>query len=230
MTIYSWAICGAEFLKLLSAIHEVRQAGIEFQRDAPAKKKLVLNWSVLGLGSIIARDGARLLWQIKRSLRYWGARFRNALKTSTVLFNISFSRSGSSPKRCSISSVVTDKSDIINFAALLWRELSLWNRICYSRPRQYMHRLGETKCEHNKIAFAWKCLRSVWAVTTGTGYFVWLFVFNCFACANNVGSPTKFIVYDNAKVSVLISLLYVIVFETKIQDKRAKLMFLPGGK
>ena len=25
-------------------------------------------------------------------------------------------------------------------------------------------------------------------------------------------------------------LLYVIIFETKIKDKRAKLMFLPGGK
>ena len=49
------------FLKLMSALHEVICAGVEFQRDAPAKKKLVLNWSVLGLGSIIARDGARLL-------------------------------------------------------------------------------------------------------------------------------------------------------------------------
>ena len=38
------------------------------------------------------------------------------------------------------------------------------------------------------------------------------------------------IVDDNAKVSVLINLLCVIVFETKIKDKRAKLMFLPGGK
>ncbi len=41
-----------------------------------------------------------------------------------------------------------------------------------------------------------------------------------------MGSPTKFIVDDNAKVSVLMNLLYVIVFETKIKDKRAKLMFL----
>ena len=52
----------------------------------------------------------------------------------------------------------------------------------------------------------------------------------CFACASNVGSPTKFIVDDNAKVSVLINLLYVIVSETKIKDKLAKLMFLPGGR
>ena len=105
-------------MKLLSALHEVIRAGIEFQRDAPAKKKLVLNWSVLGLGSIIARDGARLLWQIKKSLRYC-ARFRKALKTSTALFNTSFSRSGSGPKCCSLASVVNDKSSIINFAALL---------------------------------------------------------------------------------------------------------------
>ena len=45
-----------------------------------------------------------------------------------------------------------------------------------------------------------------------------------------MGSPTEFTVDDNAKVSVLMNLLYVIVFETKIKDKRAKLMFLPGGK
>ena len=51
-----------------------------------------------------------------------------------------------------------------------------------------------------------------------------------FARASNVGSLTKFIVDDNAKVSVLMNLLYVIVFETKIKDERAKLMFLPRGK
>ena len=45
-----------------------------------------------------------------------------------------------------------------------------------------------------------------------------------------MGSPTKFIVDDNAKVSVLMNLLYVIVFETKIKDKGAKLMFLPSSK
>ena len=72
-----------------------------------------------------------------------------------------------------------------------------------------MHRLGEAKCEHNKTAFTWKCLRSVSAVTTCTVFFLY-----CFACASNVGSPTKFIVDDNAKVSVLLNLLYVIVFET----------------
>ena len=65
-------------------------------------------------------------------------------------------------------------------------------------------------------------------MTTGAGVFLLLFF--CFACTSNVGSPTKFIVDDNAKVSVLTNLLYVIVFETKIKDKRAKLMFLPGGK
>ena len=54
---------------------------------------------------------------------------KKALKTSTALFNMSFSRSGSSPKCCSLASVVNDKSGIINFTALLWRELSLWNRI-----------------------------------------------------------------------------------------------------
>ena len=45
-----------------------------------------------------------------------------------------------------------------------------------------------------------------------------------------MGSPIKFIVSDNAKVSVLMNLLEVTVFETKIKDKRAKLMFLPGSK
>ena len=48
-------------LKLLSALHEVIGAGIEFQRDAPAKVKLVLNGSILDLGSITDRDGVRLL-------------------------------------------------------------------------------------------------------------------------------------------------------------------------
>ena len=62
-------------LKLMSVLHEVICVGIDFHRDAPAKEKLVLNRSILGLGSIIDRDGARLLWQIKRSLRYWSARF-----------------------------------------------------------------------------------------------------------------------------------------------------------
>ena len=48
-------------MKLLSAPHEVIRAGIEFKRDAPAKEKLVLNRSLLGLGSIIDREEARLL-------------------------------------------------------------------------------------------------------------------------------------------------------------------------
>ena len=65
-------------------------------------------------------------------------------------------------------------------------------------------------------------------MTTGTGVVV--FFIYCFACASKVGSPTEFTVDDNAKVSVLMNLLYVIVFEIKIKDKRAKLMFLPGGK
>ena len=49
------------FLQLMSALHKVLWAVIEFQRDAPAKEKLVLNRSVLDLGSILDRDGARLL-------------------------------------------------------------------------------------------------------------------------------------------------------------------------
>ena len=52
-------------------------------------------------------------------------------------------------------------------------------------------------------------------MTTGTGFLY------CFACASNVRSPIKFIVSDNAKVSVLMNLLEVTVFETKIKDKRA---------
>ena len=148
-------------LKLMSVLHEVICVGIEFQRDAPAKEKLVLNKSILCLGSIIDRDGALLLWQTKRSMRYWGARFPKALKTSTALFNISFSRSGNSPKHCSLASVVTYKSGI-KILQLFYEE----NEVCgidyrYSRPRQQMHRLGETRCEHDKIAFACKCLRSV---------------------------------------------------------------------
>ena len=58
-------------------------------------------------------------------------------------------------------------------------------------------------------------------------FFLFLFFL---AYASNVGSPTKFVACDNAKVSVFINLLYVIVFETKIKDKRAKLIFLPGSK
>ena len=36
-------------MKLMSVLHEVICAGIEFQRDAPAKEKLFLNMSILGL-------------------------------------------------------------------------------------------------------------------------------------------------------------------------------------
>ena len=43
--------------KLTSVLHEIILAGIEFQRDAPAKDRLVLNRSILGLGSIMDRDG-----------------------------------------------------------------------------------------------------------------------------------------------------------------------------
>ena len=42
-------------------LHEVICVGIEFQTDASAKEELVLNRSILGLGSITDRDGARLL-------------------------------------------------------------------------------------------------------------------------------------------------------------------------
>ena len=45
----------------MSALHEVIWAGTEFQRNTPAKEKLVLNKSIPGFGSIIDRDGARLL-------------------------------------------------------------------------------------------------------------------------------------------------------------------------
>ena len=52
-------------LKLMSLfLHEIMWAGMEFLRDAPAKEKLVLNRTTLGLGSILDRDGAQLLCQI----------------------------------------------------------------------------------------------------------------------------------------------------------------------
>ena len=65
------------------------------------------------------RDVARVLEQIKSCLRYGGARFLYALSTNIALLNISFSLGGSSPKYRSFVSVVKEKSDIINFAALL---------------------------------------------------------------------------------------------------------------
>ena len=48
-------------LKLMSALHEVIWAGKEFQMDAPAKEKLVLNRSILGFGSIRYCNGTLLL-------------------------------------------------------------------------------------------------------------------------------------------------------------------------
>ena len=60
------------------------------------------------------------------------------LNTNTALLNIiiiiyrfyiAFSLSGSSPKYRSFVSVVREESDIINFAALLGKELSLLTKI-----------------------------------------------------------------------------------------------------
>ena len=67
--------------------------------DASEKEKLVLKRSVLGLGSIIVRE-ERLFEQKKWDVRYCGARFLHALNTSTALLTISFSLSGSKPRRC----------------------------------------------------------------------------------------------------------------------------------
>ena len=55
-------------------------------------------------------------------------------------------------------------------------------------------------------------------------------VFFILACASNVESPTKFIVNDNTKVSVLTNFLNVTGFETKVKDKRANLICLPRSK
>ena len=46
-------------LKLMSVLHEVTWAEIKFQGDAPAKEKLVLNTSLLGLGSIMQYHRSR---------------------------------------------------------------------------------------------------------------------------------------------------------------------------
>ena len=88
-----------------------------------------------------------------------------------------------------------------------------------------MQKLGEAKCEYDKINdfrldVSTKCL------SCDNRYFKKK---NCSACASNVWSPTKFIISDNAKVRVVMNLLYVIVFETKIKDKGVKLMFLPNS-
>ena len=48
---------------------------------------------------------------------------------------------------------------------------------------------------------------------------------NCFTCANNVWSPAKFIINNNAKMPVLVNLFNMTVFKTKIKVKRAKLIF-----
>ena len=69
-----------------------------------------------------------MLEKIKSCLRYGGARFLYALNTNTALLNISFSLSGSIPKYRSFVSVDKEESDIISFAALLGRELSLLNK------------------------------------------------------------------------------------------------------
>ena len=74
--------------------------------------------------------------QIKSCLRYGGARFLYSLNTDTALLNISFSLSGSIPKYRSFVSVDKEESDIINVAALLWRELSLLNKISIIRERE----------------------------------------------------------------------------------------------
>ena len=86
--------------------------------DASEKEKLVLKRSILGLGNIIVRE-ERLSGQTKRDVRYCGARFLHALSTSTALLNISFSLSGSKPKRCILASVVVEGSGSIRFAVLL---------------------------------------------------------------------------------------------------------------
>ena len=91
---------------------------MEFQIDAPEKEKLVLKRSILGLGNIIVRE-ERLFEQTNRDVRYCGARFLHALNTSTALLNISFSLSGSKPKRRILASVVMNGSGNISFAALL---------------------------------------------------------------------------------------------------------------
>ena len=65
------------------------------------------------------RDVARELEQIKSCLRFGGARVLYALNANAVLFNISFSLSGSSAKHSSFVSVLKEEPDIINFAVLL---------------------------------------------------------------------------------------------------------------
>ena len=89
-----------------------------FHKDSPEIEKLVLKRTILGLGTVMNLDVARMLEQIKSCLRYEGARFLYALNTNTALLNISFSLSGSIENN-SFVSVDKEESDIINFAALL---------------------------------------------------------------------------------------------------------------
>ena len=114
--------------KLRSELHDFIGAGIEFQRDAPENEKLVLKRSILGLGRVMVRDEARVFEQMNIVSRYGGARLLHALNTSTALLNLSLSLSESKPKCCSLVSTVTDGSGSISLAALLWRELSFFNR------------------------------------------------------------------------------------------------------
>ena len=88
------------------------------QRDEPENEKLVFKRSVLSLGTVMNRDVARVLEQIKCCLRYTGTIFLYALNTNTALLNISSSLSGSCPKYHIFALVVKEDSDI-NFAALL---------------------------------------------------------------------------------------------------------------
>ena len=67
-------------LKLMSVLHEVIWVGIEFQRDAPAKEKLVLNRSILGLGSIIDRDGARTVVANKKVFEILGCQISKSFE------------------------------------------------------------------------------------------------------------------------------------------------------
>ena len=76
----------------------------------------------------MVRDVARVFEQMNRVSRYGVARLVHALNTSTALLNLSLSLSESKPKCCSLVSTVKDGSGSINFAALLWRELSFLNR------------------------------------------------------------------------------------------------------
>ena len=67
-------------MKLMSVLHEVICFGIEFQRDAPAKEKLVLNRSILDLDSIVDCDGARMLWQIKKVFEILGCQISKSFE------------------------------------------------------------------------------------------------------------------------------------------------------